>query len=441
MACHPTRSVMSRTLSTTTTGNKYSTTSSSNPTDTSEPEDKLNFPAGLVEDASWAKNVTALGDSYTAAIGVGQELDAKARRYSGSYALLVRELLSNPTKNPDFQFIAYSGAVSKEILDQVASLDDQSQDLVLMTAGGNDALLTALLKACIYTPTNAKNCDNAINNSQKVITKDLRRNIRNLLLDLSTKMAKNGLVVYTLYAQFFNSETQACNKRSMSLLEGIVLKNTAVFWTQDLRRKLNKLVVDANREIQDAIIDVKDKINVEIADWDPIAKANNGRFCEPGVVDKYRDEKNAGLLFNRLDVGVPDLVHKRRGDLSSGSIERRNYIEKSHITFTFHPNPLGQIVIAGEVMAAIDRHRQTLANKKREPICSKPEITEAKCLRRKKFIAQRESDGPVNMEKTIQDWCEKNKGVNVGKVAGGTSTDGRLSLSSGQENKADRCNS
>lgn len=94
-------------------------------------------------DFSWIKKWAAIGDSFTAGIGSGnlysrERGDIKCSRYDHAYPAIINRALGPSVQ--DFQFAACSGDRSVQIFEQVSNMK-ASQDLVMMTAGGNDLCL------------------------------------------------------------------------------------------------------------------------------------------------------------------------------------------------------------------------------------------------------------------------------------------------------------
>jgi lysophospholipase L1-like esterase len=95
---------------------------------------------------AWVHRLAAIGDSFTAGIGSGNQLgdifhrfnDWKCSRYDLSYPMLINNLIG-PSID-DFQFPACSGDRSVQINEQVQSLKGDL-NMVIMTAGGNDLCL------------------------------------------------------------------------------------------------------------------------------------------------------------------------------------------------------------------------------------------------------------------------------------------------------------
>ena len=240
-------------------------------------------------DPGWVKDFTAIGDSYAAGIGAGNVLngngDSSCSRYDAAYSLIVNNMGFGG--KPKFTFLACSGDKSGDVMEQVKKIGDDSQDLVTVSAGGNDALLSDVLKACVFLPSTEDNCNSKLTDTKKAIDNDLLRNIDDLLQALAPKVRQGGLVVYTLYAQFFNADTDPCSSQTWNWFEGIIPGSNGIKLTKDLRKKLNDLVVDANGKIQGAIAGQSgstrpSKLDIVVADWDQAVRDNNGRFCEPG---------------------------------------------------------------------------------------------------------------------------------------------------------------
>lgn len=104
-------------------------------------------------DFGWIKRWAAVGDSFTAGIGSGQQLGSvfhnqnnwKCSRYDQSYPMVLNRAFGPAVD--DFQFVACSGDRSEDIYEQVTGMDGDL-NLVIMTAGGNDLCLVCLLAFC-----------------------------------------------------------------------------------------------------------------------------------------------------------------------------------------------------------------------------------------------------------------------------------------------------
>jgi hypothetical protein len=103
-------------------------------------------------DYSWVKRYAAIGDSFAAGIGVGNLEGAKdakeCSRYTGGYPNKMQEEI----QAGEYQFLACSGAVSKDMTEkQVPQLKDK-YDLITISAGGNDVGFSDVLEACLFLP-------------------------------------------------------------------------------------------------------------------------------------------------------------------------------------------------------------------------------------------------------------------------------------------------
>ncbi|KAI4218378.1 MAG: hypothetical protein L6R36_008986, partial [Xanthoria steineri] len=119
-------------------------------------------------------------------------------------------------------------------------------------------------------------------------------------------MKDNGVVVYTLYAQFFNDVSVGCNDKSWVLFDptGRDGEHFGLKLTSQKRQKMNEMVRAANERIQ-AAIDTKTKsfesrqISLVVADWDTYIGKIKGRFCEDDAAPNPDDNRN--LVFQRKD--------------------------------------------------------------------------------------------------------------------------------------------
>ncbi|KAL8871781.1 MAG: hypothetical protein Q9174_002458 [Haloplaca sp. 1 TL-2023] len=318
-------------------------------------------------DPSWIKNFAALGDSYAAGIGAGDVLsrgnDASCSRFSAAYPVLMHNMGFGA--EPRLTHLACSGDRSAKVVDQVKQLADNSQDLITISAGGNDALLSEVLKACVYLPGSEDNCNQKLAETKKAIDDELTGNIDRLLQAIAPKVRQGGVVVYTLYAQFFNAQTDVCSSQTWNWFNDIIPGDGGIRLTKDLRQKLNDLVLEANRKIQSAIASQSgsnrpSRLNILRVDWDQAVQDNQGRFCEEGSKDDPSDPSNAGLMFQRLDVGKHFIPPGKRDELAKrdvkGSITLNS--RKEHfpheldkrvpdsIARVFHPTILGHELIA-----------------------------------------------------------------------------------------------
>ena len=321
----------------------------------------------------WIKDFTAVGDSYAAAIGAGSVLggagDADCSRYDAAYSAMMSSFFGDDSK---YQSLACSGDLSGDVRKQAEQLEDNSQDLITISAGGNDALLSDVLAACIYTPAGQSACDEALGKSQDAIDHELHKNVVLLLQTIAPKIKDGGMAVYTLYAQFFNAETDDCSEQTWNWFENVG-GLPGIKLSKDLRRTLNRMVDDANKKIKGAIGEFTESshgasMTVAIADWDAAAGKAKGRFCEEGSAPDPKDASNAGLLFQRLNTQIDNIPGDKRKVKIRG-LEKR---APDSIARVFHPTPLGQRLIATyALMALIDAKRDLLGGAEPPKSCTR----------------------------------------------------------------------
>ncbi|EDN10056.1 hypothetical protein I7I51_07120 [Histoplasma capsulatum] len=328
--------------------------------------DHPGIPDALVEAAPFSqfKNVAILGDSYAAGIGAGKLLgskeDKKCSRYDGAYGPVLLSLSKD--NKPKSQFIACSGDTSDGIKKQAESLDDKSHDLVTLSAGGNDALLSTILMKCILLPSTAKSCDNALAESETIINNKLQGNIEGLLKVVNKKMKDDGIVLYTLYATFFNSETDKCDNESWNFLGPVTPGGVgSLKLTKDLRRTFNRLVTKANDKISKAIKNAnKDKrVKVVPVAWDKYVVESKGRFCEedPDSKNKAFFQPKNPLPIKAVEDDAENPNPAEKAAASPNPAEKdMEVIQKrvpDGIGKVFHPNELGQGIIATHAILAL----------------------------------------------------------------------------------------
>ncbi|EEH42138.2 uncharacterized protein PADG_06958 [Paracoccidioides brasiliensis Pb18] len=326
---------------------------------------------GLDKVIPWKRfeNIAILGDSYAAGIGAGKVLegkgDAKCSRYDGAYGYVLKSL--SPRKH-NFQFKACSGDTTVEIKKQVDSLKNKSQNLVTLSAGGNDALLSEILRNCVVLPSNENACNKAMAASQAVIDMKLQGNVEGLLKKLVQKMKNNGVVLHTLYGTFFNSETNPCDKQSWSLFNNLFLDGGGgLMMTKDRRKKLNKLVQDANAKISKAIDNVsRDNKHVKLVkvEWDDFGIKTQGRFCENKPVEK----KQMFYMYGTSRPYIPSQKKQIASDGDSAGPNQHDIRKRlpDSLGRVFHPTEYGHGVIASRAVLALFR---ALAGEK---VCAQP---------------------------------------------------------------------
>ncbi|RDW86124.1 uncharacterized protein DSM5745_02766 [Aspergillus mulundensis] len=268
---------------------------SSPPSDTLSPD---NF--------RWVERWAAIGDSFTAGIGSGQlysksDGDTRCSRYDRSYPALIERRLGPSVKV--FEYLACSGARTGGIFQQALSLR-QDLDLVVLSAGGNDLCLSSILTTCIFLPFQGeKACQDILDKAQENIDTILKQNLRQVLSALNSKVKKNGIIVFALYAQYFNTQNNECaDKQDWSFPQGLPFSGLKL--TIERRQKFNNLVANINKAIKEVIHEYQHdpwiKYRITYADWEVWAReAVKGQFCVPGTTRAYPDDWQPDLHFFR----------------------------------------------------------------------------------------------------------------------------------------------
>ncbi|KAF4844204.1 Lipase [Colletotrichum siamense] len=262
--------------------------------------------------------MAAIGDSFTAGIGAGEQLgdfvhrhnDWVCSRYDGTYPMMVLDKIGSSIDK--FQYHACSGDRSMHIFDQANNLHNNDIDLVIMTAGGNDLCLAQMIKMCIMIPFYSEDqCNQVIAKAQENIDTILKDNLKQILEALDAKMAEDGIVVYNGYAEYFNEETDACTDDEIWYIpkKGPF---TGLKLTKERRKKFNALVRGINDKIKTAIEEVKDSVSYKIgfSNWDPWPRNGvDGQYCSPSSTGEYPDKKQPDLQFFKLDTHVEPYLH------------------------------------------------------------------------------------------------------------------------------------
>ncbi|KAG8527233.1 uncharacterized protein KY384_008663 [Bacidia gigantensis] len=369
-------------------------------------------------DTSWIKQFTALGDSYAAGMGVGNQVDSACSRYYRGYPDLLKNVF---VSDATFQNIACSGHTSVQIEEKAKELPDHSQDLITVSAGGNDVFLSEVLKTCVYSLSSKQDCEAAIKKTQDAIA-DLEPHIKYLLDTLQAKIKDKGIIAYTLYAKFFDDSTESCTSEVYDTVKQVLNPEYPPV-DKDLRGRLNDLVYDTNVKLRNAIGTAQarkgsfggDFLAVE---WDQYVSDVGGRFCEDGDPDlsdnNPNDPNHPGLVFQRLSTGDNGNIPKDKQVVNSddnsnrkrgvwASISRRRLPD--FIASVFHPTELGQKMIAISALQAVV---ETMYN--RNPSapagpCSKIDPRPAVC----KLDSKAGSSVGItadNYKKASEDWCK-----------------------------------
>ena len=137
---------------------------------------------------------TLTTNSYAAAIGAGYIINKGCSRYDSAYPNLMNVQLGKDTKDIDFTFVACSGTKIPQILKQARSLSG-GQQVITISAGGNDAKLINALNDCVFTFKGpfSNSCDQTLDNIQTIIDgSDFSSGVDDLISEAKSKLAPGG---------------------------------------------------------------------------------------------------------------------------------------------------------------------------------------------------------------------------------------------------------
>ena len=159
--------------------------------------------------AAAGQDYVALGDSYSSGVGTNSYDSASGacKRSSKAYP----RLWANGHSPASFQFVACSGATTREVLNnQVAALDSGT-DLVTISIGGNDAGFADVVTTCRLQSDS--NCEKAVANAKSYITGTLPGRLDETFRAIRGK-SPNARVVVLGYPRLF--ELGGCGVASIS---------------------------------------------------------------------------------------------------------------------------------------------------------------------------------------------------------------------------------
>lgn len=244
-------------------------------------------------------NWYALGDSYTAGPGSGDDYDddKKCTRNNGSYAIQMNRQF--PFEEPNHvDFIACSGDQAPDTLIRVRELVEENKaDFMVMTLGGNDIKFSDIAKECLVK---AKwlpgDCIVTIELARELLAaQKFEDNLHAVYDEIFARMKDDHhyQLYHIFYHRFFNDETEWCNKESFKLTGYPKL-------TRELRSNMNSLADALNKRLGEVVNSYIQKQSA--ASWsqgprliglnpDNLTRDNGEtyglfdghRFCEPGL--------------------------------------------------------------------------------------------------------------------------------------------------------------
>lgn len=303
-------------------------------------------------DFSWMKRWAAIGDSFTAGIGSGNQMgtvltpDWYCSRYSYSYVKILNYAFGPSIQ--DFQFTACSGDRSTQVYEQATSLKGPL-DLVMLTAGGNDLCLATIITNCILLAWRGEDaCQSVLDKAQENIDTILKDNVRAILnaLNSDKTMRAGGFVVYSGYAPYFDTTNEDCDDLSK--------QNWAInewwwwsYWfssplqlTIKRRTTFNTLVANINKAIADVVAEFAANpattYKIGFSNWADWGAAVDGQMCSPSGNGLYPEPNQPNLQFFKRDtyVAPPTFLElKKREEERQGREERSNLTEAARQHF------------------------------------------------------------------------------------------------------------
>ncbi|KAL5359299.1 Spherulation-specific family 4-domain-containing protein [Aspergillus floccosus] len=248
-------------------------------------------------DLSFITKMAGIRDFYSAGIGAGNVLDTEA---------VVSDVINK-------QIPAISG----------------NQQVILLSASGNDAELTMVLNACIYQIFTLngwekdkvekvklaaeaayawaenidwfaldRSCEEQLDRTAGIIASDtFSHKIDQVISAAKEKLASDGMIYYTGYAKFFAEDLS-------SECDSVSWTTWLKYLTKAHRKKMNDLVDAVNSKIAAAVNRAGSQ--VKFINYDSYVGYFGGRFCETGV-DESTSESNTrvGLMFYELNTLDP----------------------------------------------------------------------------------------------------------------------------------------
>jgi hypothetical protein len=273
--------------------------------------------------------LTSFGDSYGAGMGTGETTTDSCRLGQFSYGNLLADGASNRVFHERREC---SGSVIRDVAQSAGpnQIDDWknagTSDVVTLSISGNDIGFSLIVDACFLKVFGnlAPKCPEALASARAILSEGaILQFVEITLVQIINKSSRDDLKVFvTGYPTFFNVDTQFCNKASFDFW-GIgkafgFCGGAVPCLTQELRRTVNQLSIDLNRQLDAAVRRVNSEKGDIVRFIDPNPAYNGHRFCEvdDGVEVKEPDPSRADTWFflsawpdNKLD-GTLDVIAK-----------------------------------------------------------------------------------------------------------------------------------
>lgn len=307
-------------------------------------------------------NWYAIGDSYTAGPGAGEDYDSdkKCKRNRGSYAVQLESDFPFTSTN-DLDFVACSGYVATDTLNKtVPALRQNWADFMVMTLGGNDIKFSEIAIDCLVRPgLISRSCDETISIAQKAIAAPKLENDIHAVYDAAFAKMKDDRhyqLYHIFYSRFFNAETSWCDTKSF---ETPLSRNPPL--TRAVRKQLNDLSDQLNARLEGIVSSYNQLLQskpswssgprliginpdkIQRSDGSTYALFDGHRFCEPGATEVENDNV---WIFGTLD------------DDALQNYSPREYFDlPEKVSSSFHPKTAGFRAIKGAVKEALVKNR------------------------------------------------------------------------------------
>lgn len=203
----------------------------------------------------------------------------------------------------------------------------------MLTISQNDIVST-----CIFLPFQGEDaCQRVLDKAQENINTILKPNIREVLTALNSKVKDKGLVLFVLYAQYFNTENDDCAEKqdwSFPPLAAV----TGLKLTIERRKKFNDLVKNINLAIMQVVTEYQKDPSINFVvthvGWDIwVREAVKGQFCVPGTSLEYPDPKQPDLQFYRPTLGDRESDHDdlRQKNMISRKVLNETEVEEDEV--------------------------------------------------------------------------------------------------------------
>ncbi|PWY96628.1 fibronectin type III domain protein [Aspergillus sclerotioniger CBS 115572] len=251
-------------------------------------------------DLSYIQSMAAIGDSYSAGIGAGERLGAIT------------------------QALQPESVIADVINNQIPSING-NQQVIMLSAGGNDVELSNILNQCIFqwavlnsnqvAVTKAAaladpdytwagsydwdslglGCDGQLARTRNLIAGDaFSKSLDSVIEAAKAKLGSKGMIYYTGYAKFWAEDlSSACDSVSWATW----IYNSQKL-TTDHRRTMNELVDSVNAQISAAVDGAGSQ--VKFVNYDSYVGYFNGRFCETGVDESTAESNTSSILGDPL---------------------------------------------------------------------------------------------------------------------------------------------